>query len=276
MTPATRPEPSSAAGELSLRVSVATLVRVLFEHPQDGEVMLALERKATALEEAGGQRVQVRAQPFGGGVRFRNLAPLQTLIGDFLFDSEQSRSEADFRILIRPAAWDVVQEFCLQHFKDADDPVLETDPARELAEELADAVAINLRPDQYQQRPVGIVVADRPAPTQNPRAPGHDTARLYRIFEARILEASLSRAMLANSERYSDQDLHEQALADSRSGGQGRANAVLALPLKRLTEAYLALPPEARAEPITFDGHQLEGNVPAVLEGVAVANYRNL
>jgi hypothetical protein len=33
-----------AADDLSLRVSVATLVRVLFEHPTDGEMMLTLEQ----------------------------------------------------------------------------------------------------------------------------------------------------------------------------------------------------------------------------------------
>jgi hypothetical protein len=39
-----------ATNELSFRVSVATLVRVLFENPDDGELMLALEHKATLLE----------------------------------------------------------------------------------------------------------------------------------------------------------------------------------------------------------------------------------
>ena len=34
-----------ATDELSLRLSVATLVRVLFENPKDRELMLALERK---------------------------------------------------------------------------------------------------------------------------------------------------------------------------------------------------------------------------------------
>jgi hypothetical protein len=238
--------------------------------------MLALERKATVLEEAGWQRVSVRAQPFGGAIRFRSLAPLRALIGDFLFDSERSRSESDFRILIRPTAWEAVRQFCLQHLTDVDDPVLESDPARELAEEFAEALAISLKPNQYRQRPVGIVVENRPAPTHNLRAPGYSTARIYRIFEARILDASLSRAMLANSERYSDQDLHEQALADARNGGRGRANAVLALPLKLLTEAYLALSPEARAAPVAFNNYQLDGNVSAVLESVAAPNYRNL
>lgn len=274
----TLPEPSGAAGELSLRVSVATLVRVIFEHPHDGELMLALERKATVLEEAGRQRVRVRAQPFGGAIRFRSLTPLRTLIGDFLFDSERSRAESDFRILIRPAAWDAIRQFCLRHFTEVDDPVLESDPARELAEEFAEALTISLKPDQYRQKPVRIIVENRPAPTHNLRAPGYGTARIYRIFEARIVDASLSRAMLANSERYSDQDLHEQALAGARvrNGRRGRANAVLALPLKLLTEAYLAMSPEARAAPVTFNNHQLDGNVPAVLESVAVPNYQNL
>ena len=36
-----------ATDELSLRVSVATLVRVLFKNPSDDELLLALERKAT-------------------------------------------------------------------------------------------------------------------------------------------------------------------------------------------------------------------------------------
>lgn len=261
---------------MRLRVSVASLVRVIFEHPHDGELMLALERKATTLEEAGEQRVSVRAQPFGGAIRFRSLTPLRTLIGDFLFDSERSSSEHDFRILIRPAAWDAVRQFCLRHFTDMDDLVLDSDPARELAEEFADALAISFKPDQYRQQPVGIIVVNHPTPTHNLRAPGYSTARIYRIFEARIVDTALTRAMLANSERYSDQDLHERALAKTRKDSQGRANAVLALPLELITKAYLALSPEARAAPVTLNNHLLDGNVPAVLEGVAVPNYQIL
>jgi hypothetical protein len=266
----------STTTELSLRVSVAALVRVIFEHPQNGELMLALERKATVLEEAGQQRASIRAQPFGGAIRILNLEPLRSLIGEFRFDSECSRVESDFRILIRPAAWEAVRQFCLQHLTDVDSPVLESDPARELVEEFADALATDLKPDQYWQEPVGIMVEDGPVPTDNLRAPGYATVRIYRIFEARIVDASLAQAMLENSERYSDQYLREIALADARNGGRGRANAVLALPLRLLTEAYLALSPDARAEPVSFNNHQLDRNVTAVLEGVAVPSYRNL
>ena len=111
--------------EMRLRVSVAALVRVIFEHPLDGKLMLALERKGTVFEEAGLQRVYVSAQPFGGAITFRRLEPLRTLVGDFQFDSERSRSENDFRILIRPSDWNIVKQFCLRHLVD-DDSVLES------------------------------------------------------------------------------------------------------------------------------------------------------
>src|SRR5512138_46707 len=55
-----------------LRVSVATYNRVLFQHPDDDTQMLALERQATVLEEG---KVNVRAQPFGGGIHILNPTP---------------------------------------------------------------------------------------------------------------------------------------------------------------------------------------------------------
>ncbi len=274
--PNSQPNSSAREGSLNLRVSVATLVRVLFEHPQTGELMLALERTATIFEKPDQPRGRVRAQPFGGAIQFRNLESLQALIGDIQFDSERSRVERDFRILIRPADWEPVRQFCLQHLVDEADAVLDSSPARELTEEFADALGINLRPDQYRPVPAGIVIEDQPTPTDNLRAPGYNTVRIYRIYETRLVDNSISELMLANSQRYSDQDMHLQALADFRSGGRGRANAVLVLPLKPLTDSYLAMPPEARAGPITFHGHQLDRSVPAILEGISVPVYQRL
>jgi hypothetical protein len=265
-----------ATKDLNLRVSVAALVRVLFENPNDGEVMLALERRATLLENAGRRFVDVKAQPFGGAIQFRDRMVLQELIGDFRFDSEESRSEQDFRIFIHPSDWAAVQQFCLDHFKDLDDLVLETDPKRELAEEFADALKINLKPNQYSLKPVGVVVEDNPAPTANIDARGYLTIRVYRIFEARIVDPTLSRAMLANSERYSDHELHKLALEDVRNGGKGRANAILTLPMKLISDVYLAVPTEARNAPISFQSNQLDETVAAVLEDVAVPKYRKL
>src|SRR5688572_10585504 len=138
-----------ATQELSLRVSVATLVRVLFAHPKDGDLILALERKAALLQAESGRTVEVKAQPFGGAIRIHDLRMLRDLIGDFHFDSEEAHFERDFRIFIRPSSWETVQQFCLDHLTNANDPVLETDPSRELAEEFAAALKISLKPDQY-------------------------------------------------------------------------------------------------------------------------------
>ncbi|HTP08295.1 MAG TPA: hypothetical protein VMP08_08600 [Anaerolineae bacterium] len=44
---------ADAIHDFKLRVSVASLVRVILDRPGDGEPLLALERKATVLEEAG-------------------------------------------------------------------------------------------------------------------------------------------------------------------------------------------------------------------------------
>lgn len=265
-----------ATEELSLRVSVATLVRVVFENPQDGDLMLALERKATLVAGKGEGRVSVKAQPFGGGIHFLQLAPLQTLIGDFHFDSKRSRSEQDFRIFIRPADWDTVREFCRRYLEHENDSVLESDPGRELAEEFADALAIELRPEQYIAKPLRTVVENEPARTQNIYAAGYPTARIYRVFEARIVAPFLCQAMLANSKTLSNQNLQELALEDARKGGRGRANSILAVPLRLIRDVYLAMSPETRHMPIIFESNYLPGNVAAVLEDIAVPKYRSL
>jgi hypothetical protein len=265
-----------ATQELSLRVSVATLVRVLFENPSDGELMLALERRVTLHETESGSVVEVKSQPFGGAIRILDLMKLRDLIGDFHFDSESSRSEQDFRIFIRPPDWEKVREFCIQHFNGDNDAILETDPERELVEEFADALKINLKPDQYNYKPIAIVVEDAPAPTENIHTKGILTARMYRIFEAHISDSSLALTMMANSESNSDQDLSKLALENAQSGGKGRVNAVLALPLKRINAVYLAMSPKERSAPILFEENRLDETIAAVLEGVSTPKYRRL
>jgi hypothetical protein len=261
-----------ATKELSLRVSVATLVRVVFRHPGNGEWMLAIERKATLREN----KVEVKSQPFGGAIRILDLETILDLIGDFHFDSERSRTEQDFRLFIRPSSWSAVREFCVEHLNHADDPFLETDPTRELVEEFDEALKMNLMPDQYIYKPIATLIEDDPAPTENIHARGLLTARVYRIFEATISDSSFAHAMIGNSEGLSHQDLCKLALNDAQNGGKGRVNAVLALPLKRITDAYLALSPEERNAPILFAGYQLDETVSAVLEGIAAQKYQRV
>lgn len=260
--------------ELSLRVSVATLDRVIFQSPRDGTLMLALERKATLLEDANRRSVTVRAQPFGGAVRLRNLVALRDLIGDFLFDSERSRSEQDFRILIRPADWGLVKRFCLQHLQNADDPVLESDPIRELVEEFGETLQVNLQPNQYSYQPVGFIVEDKATPTDNIYSRGVATVRLYRIFQVNILDEALCLAMLETSERYSDAALQSLALKNAQNAGRGRANTVLTLPLNLIRDFYLTLLPEQRYALRSVEDHPLDPSVLAILEGVEVPRFQ--
>ena len=238
--------------------------------------MLALERKATLHEAKTERLVKVKSQPFGGAIRIQNLSMLRDLIGEFHFDSERSRSEQDFRIYISPSNWELVQEFCIQQFSRVDDPILETDPGRELAEEFSDAVGINLKPDQYIRKPVATVVENDPAPTENIHARGMLTVRVYRIFEARIVDASSTHILMTNSESLSQQDLCELALEDAQNSGKGRANAILALPLKRISDHYLSIPSEERNAPVLFESDWLDETVPLVLEDIPVPKYQRL
>jgi hypothetical protein len=265
-----------ATDELSLRVSIATLVRVVFQHPHNDERMLALERKATLHQADNGHIIEVKSQPFGGAIRIRDLGMLRNLIGGFRFDSELSCAEQDFRIFIRPSDWSVVREFCLQHINSDDDPILETDPTRELAEEFADALKINLQTGQYISKPVGTIVEDDPSLTENIHARDIPTVRVYRIFETHITDASLARTMMKNSASVSHQNLCELALDDFHNNGNGWANAILVLPLKRISDVYLAMPPEERNTPIMFEENKLDETIPAVLENITVPKYQRL
>jgi hypothetical protein len=265
-----------ATDELSLRVSVATLVRVSFENPRDGELMLALEHKATLLENEESRFVDLKAQPFGGAIRIHVLKSIQDLIGDFHFDSEQSRSEQDFRLFIRPSDWEAVRQFCLHSFRQVNDAVLESDPRRELVEEFHDALKMDFRAEQFTYKPVGIVVENDPSPTDNLSARGCPTVRIYRIFESRLVDTALINAILTNSKSQSNEILRDLALEDERKGGKGWASAILTLSANEVKAFYLATSPEDRNQSVLFQGHRLDETVAAILEDVPVPRYQRL
>lgn len=259
--------------ELSLRVSVATLSRVIFPRPEDGVPMLALEHKATVIPGDGELQVVVKAQPFGGAVRILDFDRFLSHVGSFNFDSQRSRSEQDFRVYIQPSNWETVREYCLRNLAHKDDPDLECDPSRELVEEFNDTLGIKLQPHQYAIAPVSIVVENEPVPTTNLRASGNPTVRIYRIDEVQIQDPTLSRMMMTNSEMHPSQVLRRQALADAQKGGHGRANAMLVAPMDVIRSAFLEIPPERRAARLPFKNSLMAGNVAAILESVFVPKY---
>jgi len=255
--------------KLSLRVSVATCNQVVFPHPEHGATMLALERKATVREDGS---VNIRAQPFGGGVKILDSKPLQELLGEIQFDSERSKQEQDFRILIQLAQWDVLKRYCLLHLGNPNDPELESAPDRELAEEFEETMNVDLNPNQYTVEPMGFVIENNPVQTENRYARGYPTVRVYRTYTVQILDAKLRKTLLEISQHVSDGELKKRALEKETR----RANSVLALPLKSVREAYLALPPEVRYQKVKVAGHQLDESVLAVLRDVDVPQYQRV
>jgi hypothetical protein len=255
----------------TIRLSVASLDRVLFPHPNDGTLMLALERKASIQQ---GAPATVKAQPFGGGVHLLDPRPLEEILGKIEFDSQHSRAEADFRLLIPSSEWEAVKDFCLVHLSNLEDPFLESTPHRELAEEFAEALHLHLRPDQYVFRRAGFTLETHLKPTQNVYAAGLPTVRIYLIFEVRLVDDSLIRRIQEANRSQSDPDLMALALEDYRNGGMGRINSVLTLPLNLVTQAYLDLPPENRFRLLNLENHWLDVSTLAILPGVEVEQYQ--
>ena len=256
-----------------LRVSVATYNRVLFQHPEDGTTILALERQATVMNDGS---VSVRAQPYGGGIHILNPTPLKKIVGEIQFDSERSKHERDFRILVPPSKWELIKEYCLRHLEDEEEIDLEIDPDRELNEEFFETIKVKLSPDQYTVVPLGFVIENQPVRSENAYARGQLTVHLYRIYEVRVVDAVLSTIMLTISQLYADRDLEALALQDFENYGRGRFNTILALPLDRVTDAYLALGPEERYREITVDGHALDESVLAILGEIGVPQYERV
>lgn len=267
---------TGASHDVHLRVSVATYNRVLFRHPQTGTLMLALERKATVIHGGDAPNVRVQAQPFGGAVRILDPRHLRELIGEIRYDSERSRAEQDFRILIPPSRWDAVKDYCLRHLGNRQAAGLEALPDRELTEEFAETLHVNLRSDQYTARPLGFVIEDNPLPTENAYALGILTVRLYRIFEVQVVDVALCQSMIAASQQHSDRDLRRLARENLEHGGRGWANSILTLPLESVTKAYLALASEVRFRRMIVENHEVDESVLAVLENVDVPQYQRL
>lgn len=259
--------------ELSLRVSVGSLVSVLFDNPKDGRSMIALERIATLKTIDEHATIEVKAKPFGGGDQITDPQALKALIGNFHYDSERSLSEQDFRILIRPASWDLVKKICRDHWTGTGNKLLETGPERELTEEFGDSLHIRITPDMYSLKPRWMIIEDLPGKTDNVNAQGLPTVRVYYVYEASINDPRIINMMLDNSARFSNKDLHKIALEDARQGGKGRANALLVTGLHELTEIYSSISINRHSGPVHFGEHLLDGNVPAVLEEIRHPKY---
>jgi hypothetical protein len=239
---------------------------------EDDQAMLALERKAT-FDEAG-QRVVLKAQPFGGAVRINDAPRLHEITGGFHFDSERSRAEQDFRIVIRPTAWPALKDICIARFRAGDDALFEMSPARELVEEFGDSIHMRLDPAQYVSQPLWTVLEDEPTPTDNIHAAQEPTVRIYRVFQAQIVDPTLWQAIKLNSETVSDQALREQVLEDRRKGGRGRANACMVMSMEELRTCCRSMSSQEQDGAVDYRGTTLDEHVPALLDGYSPARFQ--
>jgi hypothetical protein len=64
------------------------------------------------------------------------------------------------------------------------------------------------------------------------------------------------------------------AWKETWQGGEGRANAILALALDDLKQVYRSIPMDRRSGPVRVGEHQLDGNVLAILEEIDQSQYQ--
>ncbi|MEJ2195889.1 MAG: hypothetical protein P8X73_13660 [Ignavibacteriaceae bacterium] len=259
--------------ELSLRLSVASLVSVLFKSPADGKTMLALERNATLQTTDEITGVVVKVKPFGGGVRLLAPTGLKKLIGEYRFDSERSREQQDFRILINPKSLEKLKEICKEQLKVKENRIFDPGPERELAEEFEDSLGVGILPEEYFLQPKGMLTEKLLSETSNENSRGLRTARIYYVYDAFIQDQEIIKTLIDNSNRYSDIDLQNMANEDARRGGKGRANAILTLDLNKLKNFYNSIRLEKRTGLINYGGHQLSTNLPAILDDIYKIKY---
>ena len=278
MTTETRSEQGFGIGatpDLTLRISAANLVKVIFNQPREQRTNLVLERIGTVIVNRDGYNVLVKAKPFGGGLRINSPGILKTEVGEFNFDSHRSQMEGDFRIFINPNNWDSLKQFCWRHLREPGE-ILETSPQRELEEEFHDALKIGIKPGQYRLNWSRLVVEDEPVGTGNLRSTGSPTARIYSIHEMQVLDADLIAALIESSTSLSNQDLSKEAEKDYQEGGMGWANAALVLDYNRLVRRYQGLFQQGRSQLTHIWGHALDGNVLAILNEVESKKYQHL
>ena len=250
------------ASDPRLRVSVAALCRVVFPHPQTGELLLAMERRTAWINGA----VRVQAQPFGGALRILDLDRFRLAIGEFDYDSPRSQHEQDLRILIPPPAWEPARDFILSQLQSDQSEVIETGPCRELEEEFVESAGIALLPAHYIYHPLRTFVQNQPQPTSSSRMPGAATVRIYQIFEVAILDAQICHTLLENSQHSTDEDLQASADADLARGGHGRANGSLVIPFDEVKKAFLNLPPSEDSQTQMVLGHRFNATSSLLLE----------
>ena len=142
-----------------------------------------------------------------------------------------------------------------------------------MEEEFLEGLQIKLLPDQFTVRLMETLIEEEPSPTENVRARGYPTARIYRIFEAYLHDRSLATALVRHSKMYAVQDLNLLACERLSDGGVGMFNTTLTLPKEGLLSFYHGVPLEQRNTPVTFQDHCLDETVAAIL-GIDVPKYK--
>lgn len=248
----------------SLRVSTAVLTQTSFIDPDTGELMLVLERKASYKEKDGKMKENFQAKPLGGASVLKKPNELSALIGSYNYDSEKSQAAGDFRLQIRPSAWEAVKQFCLKHFKDPSTGVLEADADRELKEEFEDSLSIKVSSKSFEITTLGAQVQSEPQKTKRLEVAGNQTVRVFNIQHVNITDKKLIALIKKNAET-SNEEIKNKALAKAKEKGKGKASALGLISYKKLMAEYKKADSKEENPVVSIDGLQVADSVTIAL-----------
>ncbi len=219
-----------------VRVSVGSLTLLTISDPLDQKEYFAFERRATGSSERGRKTWSTKSVPFGGAIKIKDKSALVDLIGDFDFDSDESRENNDFRIIVDRRKWKKIKIFCERSISQNNKRVIDFDPFDEIKEEIWKPTKIEVTRKKLSTKRIGTFANDFPVPTENINTPGKQTYRFYCLYNTRVVDQQLAKKLLKHADLRMDKECGFTAIKSRRTKGDGRYNSILMVGKKEFEE----------------------------------------
>jgi hypothetical protein len=169
---------------------------------------------------------------------------------------------------VTPAKWPALKDFCARQFAKSNGKIIECSPAREIAEELCDALGQKVDAARWSTRFLGLVAP--PRETSGRRT----TERIFAVYKVQLNDPDLI-AKIAESTQVPD--THVLALAfenAKRVRGNGKATALSAAASSDIANQYRRRT-NGLWETARFGELQASGSMPALFCGelASLAKY---
>lgn len=222
-----------------------------------------------------------RLKPFGGGLKLENPEALLALL-KFNYLTAKAKQEQDFRLLIENRNWETIRHFAIHNLKHPETGILESNPTRELGEELCIALGIPLLQEQASssnyyyliREMLGInhsetIIAHspsyistlEPAPIIDNQYPGVEhRVKINYIHNGQVLDSKL----IARIIHEANQPL-KHLITDSLFNGRKKLSTISLVHIDDFIRAYVE---QKRHQKVKIDGITCSSNTTQLFEAI--------